>query len=73
MAKYELGYFTDKSIFKYKITKETRNLWKFYLKKGEFEMAKKYCQVIFKKEKFRFCLSIVKAAFILEGQCNPIE
>ena len=42
---YEHGYFTDKSIIKYRINKETRNLWKYYLKNGEFETAKKYCQV----------------------------
>ena len=44
---YEIGYHTDKSIVKYKITKETRNLWRFYLNKNDFEMAKKYCQVLF--------------------------
>lgn len=34
--------FTSKSIFRYKITNERRNVWHMYLDKNEFELAKKY-------------------------------
>ncbi len=41
----EIGFCTDRVIVQYRIYKETRNLWKFYLKKGDFDSAKEYCKV----------------------------
>lgn len=35
--------FTEKSVFKYKVTKEDRNVWQIYIEKGKFDLAKKYC------------------------------
>ncbi len=34
--------FDSKSIYRYRINNEQRNVWKMYLQKGEFELAKKY-------------------------------
>lgn len=34
--------FSNKNIFRYKINNEKRNVWKMYLDKGEFDLAKKY-------------------------------
>lgn len=34
--------FTSKSIFRYKVSNERRNVWHMYLDKNEFELAKKY-------------------------------
>ncbi|XP_023930234.1 vacuolar protein sorting-associated protein 18 homolog [Lingula anatina] len=36
--------YTDQSIFKYKITRETRDVWQMFLDRGEFELAMKYCE-----------------------------
>lgn len=35
--------YSSKSIFQYKITNEHRNVWRMYLDKNEFELARKYC------------------------------
>lgn len=35
---------TDKSVFRYKVVREERNLWKIYSDKEQFDMAKEYCQ-----------------------------
>lgn len=35
--------YTNKFIFRYKITNEHRNVWRLYTEKNEFELAKKYC------------------------------
>lgn len=35
--------FTEKAVFKYKVTKEDRNVWQVYIEKGKFDLAKKYC------------------------------
>lgn len=35
---------TDKSVFRYKVVKEERNLWKIYSDKEQFDLAKQYCQ-----------------------------
>ncbi|KAK3930225.1 Vacuolar protein sorting-associated protein 18-like protein [Frankliniella fusca] len=35
--------FTEKAVFKYKVTKEDRNVWRIYIEKGKFDLAKKYC------------------------------
>ncbi|KAH9519313.1 Vacuolar protein sorting-associated protein 18 like protein [Bulinus truncatus] len=36
--------FTANTVFKYKITKEDRDVWQMYLEKNEFELAKGYCK-----------------------------
>lgn len=36
--------FTGQSIFKYKVTREARDVWQMYLDKNEFELAKEYCR-----------------------------
>mgnify|MGYP001792490063 CR=1 FL=1 len=36
--------FTDNSIFEYEVKRESRDVWKMYLEKGEFELAKEYCK-----------------------------
>jgi hypothetical protein len=41
----EIGFYTDRMILQYKIYKETRNLWKFFLKNEDFHSAKEYCKV----------------------------
>lgn len=35
--------FTEKAVFKYKVSKEDRNVWQVYVEKGQFDLAKKYC------------------------------
>ncbi|XP_055900557.1 vacuolar protein sorting-associated protein 18 homolog isoform X1 [Biomphalaria glabrata] len=36
--------FSANTVFKYKITKEDRDVWQMYLEKNEFELAKEYCK-----------------------------
>lgn len=36
--------FTDKIVFRYKIVREERNLWRIYLDQEKFDLAKEYCQ-----------------------------
>ncbi|XP_011498125.1 PREDICTED: vacuolar protein sorting-associated protein 18 homolog isoform X2 [Ceratosolen solmsi marchali] len=36
--------FSERAVFKYKVTKEDRNVWQVYIEKGEFELAKHYCK-----------------------------
>ncbi|XP_047356828.1 vacuolar protein sorting-associated protein 18 homolog isoform X3 [Vespa velutina] len=36
--------YSERAVFKYKVTKEDRNVWQVYLDKGEFELAKQYCK-----------------------------
>lgn len=36
--------YSEKAVFKYKVTKEDRNVWQVYLDKEEFELAKQYCK-----------------------------
>ncbi|XP_046628252.1 vacuolar protein sorting-associated protein 18 homolog isoform X1 [Neodiprion virginianus] len=36
--------FSERAVFKYKVTKEDRNVWQIYVDKGEFDLAKKYCK-----------------------------
>lgn len=36
--------FTDKSVFRYKILKEERNVWRIYADQQKFDLAKEYCQ-----------------------------
>ncbi|XP_060604108.1 vacuolar protein sorting-associated protein 18 homolog isoform X2 [Ruditapes philippinarum] len=36
--------FTSQNVFKYKVTREDRDVWQMYLDKGDFELAKEYCR-----------------------------
>ncbi|KAL4225031.1 Vacuolar protein sorting-associated protein 18 like protein [Mactra antiquata] len=36
--------YTSQKVFKYKVTREARDVWQMYLDKGEFELAKEYCR-----------------------------
>ncbi|XP_049801385.1 vacuolar protein sorting-associated protein 18 homolog isoform X1 [Schistocerca nitens] len=36
--------YTEKAVFRYKVTQEERNVWQIFAKKGEFELAKQYCR-----------------------------
>ncbi|XP_043280093.1 vacuolar protein sorting-associated protein 18 homolog isoform X2 [Venturia canescens] len=36
--------YSERAVFKYKVTKEDRNVWQVYVEKGEFELAKQYCK-----------------------------
>ncbi|KAJ8667382.1 hypothetical protein QAD02_009044 [Eretmocerus hayati] len=36
--------FSERAVFKYKVTREDRNVWQVYVEKGEFELAKQYCK-----------------------------
>ncbi|KOB74633.1 Vacuolar protein sorting-associated protein 18-like protein [Operophtera brumata] len=43
-SKRTIWAITDKSVFRYKVVKEERNLWKIYSDKEQFDLAKQYCQ-----------------------------
>ncbi|XP_064634570.1 vacuolar protein sorting-associated protein 18 homolog [Lineus longissimus] len=36
--------FTDQAVFKYKLTRESRDVWQIYLDKGDFALARQYCK-----------------------------
>lgn len=36
--------YSERAVFKYRVTKEDRNVWQVYIDKGEFELAKQYCK-----------------------------
>ncbi|XP_044574836.1 vacuolar protein sorting-associated protein 18 homolog isoform X2 [Cotesia glomerata] len=36
--------YTERALFKYKVTKEERNVWQIYMDKSEFGLAKQYCK-----------------------------
>ncbi|XP_032674629.1 vacuolar protein sorting-associated protein 18 homolog isoform X2 [Odontomachus brunneus] len=36
--------YSERAVFKYRVTKEDRNVWQVYVDKGEFELAKQYCK-----------------------------
>ncbi|XP_034942311.1 vacuolar protein sorting-associated protein 18 homolog isoform X2 [Chelonus insularis] len=36
--------YSESALFKYKVTKEERNVWQVYMEKGEFGLAKEYCK-----------------------------
>ncbi|KAK3096988.1 hypothetical protein FSP39_005437 [Pinctada imbricata] len=36
--------FTSQNVFKYKVTREDRDVWQMYLDRDEFELAKDYCK-----------------------------
>ncbi|XP_013200015.1 vacuolar protein sorting-associated protein 18 homolog [Amyelois transitella] len=35
---------TEKTVFRYKVVKEERNVWRIYMEKEQFDLAKEYCQ-----------------------------
>lgn len=35
---------TNKSVFRYKVIREQRNVWQIYAEKKQFELARKYCE-----------------------------
>lgn len=35
--------FAERGVFKYKVDREGRNVWRIYLDQGNYELAKKYC------------------------------
>ncbi|KAL6254778.1 hypothetical protein P5V15_014108 [Pogonomyrmex californicus] len=35
--------YSERAVFKYKVTKEDRNVWQVYVDKSEFDLAKRYC------------------------------
>lgn len=41
----DFGSYTSQSIIKYVANKESRKIWRIYLSKNEFELAKQYCKV----------------------------
>lgn len=43
-VKGKVWAFSDQAVFEYKVHNEAKNLWHFYLEKGEFELAKHYCK-----------------------------
>ncbi|XP_027053569.1 vacuolar protein sorting-associated protein 18 homolog [Pocillopora damicornis] len=43
-VKKTLWIFSDSAIFQYHVTRESRDVWKMYLERGEFELAKEYCR-----------------------------
>ena len=42
----DFGCFTNQSIIKYLAIKESRKIWRIYLSKNEFDLAKQYTRVI---------------------------
>lgn len=36
--------YTSQAVFMYKVSRESRDVWQMYLDRGEFELAKRYCQ-----------------------------
>ncbi|MCL4138305.1 UNVERIFIED_CONTAM: hypothetical protein GTU68_023931 [Idotea baltica] len=43
-VKGSIWVFSERGIFKYKVDKEERNIWRVYLEASNFEMAKVYCR-----------------------------
>jgi len=43
-VKETIWAFTPKAVFKYRIVKESRNVWQIYLDQNQFSLAKQYCQ-----------------------------
>ena len=41
----DFGTYTNQTIIKYIPNKESRKIWKIYLNKNEFDLAKQYCKV----------------------------
>lgn len=42
--KMSIWAYTSQNVFKYKITREARDVWQMYLDREEFEYAKEYCR-----------------------------
>jgi len=43
-VKETIWAFTPKAVFKYRIVRESRNVWQIYLDQNQFSLAKQYCQ-----------------------------
>ena len=43
-VKETIWAFTAKAVFKYRVVKESRNVWQIYLDQNQFSLAKQYCQ-----------------------------
>jgi len=43
-VKQTIWAFTAKAVFKYRVVKESRNMWHIYLDQNQFSLAKQYCQ-----------------------------
>jgi len=43
-VKETIWAFTPKAVFKYRVVRETRNVWQIYLDQNQFSLAKQYCQ-----------------------------
>ena len=43
-VKQTIWAFTAKAVFKYRVVKESRNVWQIYLDQKQFSLAKQYCQ-----------------------------
>jgi len=43
-VKETIWAFTPKAVFKYRIVRESRNVWQIYLDQHQFSLAKQYCQ-----------------------------
>lgn len=41
----DFGCYTNRTIIKILTVKESRKIWRIYLSKNEFELAKQYCRV----------------------------
>lgn len=70
LVRNTIWVYSERSIFKYKVTQEDRNMWRVYMEKGEFEKAKEHCkenpahmdqvlirkaEMLFQKEKYVKC------------------
>lgn len=42
-VKGTIWVFAERGVFKYKVDREGRNVWRIYLEQGNYELAKKYC------------------------------
>ena len=36
--------YSDRAVFRYRVHNESRDVWKMYLQKGEYQRAKQYCR-----------------------------
>lgn len=70
----DFGSYTSQSIIKYAVNKESRKIWKIYLSKNEFEMAKTFCKVRIKTTKIHYYIDInhyISLIFFVFLQDNP--
>lgn len=36
--------FSDKAVFRYRVNNESRDVWRMYLQKGQYDKAKQFCR-----------------------------